>query len=152
MGGPKKAVKQYVSGMNKLNASKIIDSMDIVGTMAWGYYDVDDFTDDDYDEFLEEYEEYEDEYGEEIRELLEDREDDMDEMFEEYEDEYKSFKTKIEKFKGVEKLGKDLYAVEVKISMEVKPKDKDEEEMEESITTTFVVYKDKVISAGDILF
>lgn len=151
-GGPKKAVKNYINGMNKQNASKIIKSMDVIGMMTWGYYyDEDDFSEEDYKEFVEEYTEYEEEYADEIKEELEDKTDYMDDAFDEINDEYKSYKMKIEKFKDVEKLGKDLYAVDVKVSMEAKPKDKDEtDEIDESATVTFVVYKNKIISAGGI--
>ena len=53
-GGPKKAVKGFISGMNNKNASKILESIDPAGTSAW-YYDEDDFSKDDYEEFIEDY-------------------------------------------------------------------------------------------------
>ena len=149
-GGPKKAVKEYVSGMNSGNAKKVVKSMDLIGSAAWGWsYDEEDFSEEDYDDFIEDYEEYEDEYKDEMEDQMDEMLDGMDDSFDEIDDEYKSYKMKIEKFKEVEKLGKDLYAVEAKISMQAKPKDKDEtDEIDESETITFVVYKNKVISAG----
>lgn len=154
-GGPKKAVKGFVEGMNKQNASKILDSVDFVGMSAWGYYyDEDDFSDEDYDEFVESYEEMVDDMDkDDLKEAKEFLEETMEESFEEIDDTYKSYKMKIEKFKDVEELGKDLYAVDAKISMEAKPKDKDEtDEIDESEVVTFVVYKNKVVYAGGIGF
>lgn len=153
-GGPKKAVKNYISGMNSKNVSKVLKSMDVIGMEAWSYYyDEDDFSEDDYDEFIEEYEEYEEEYAEEIEEELDYMEDSLDDSFDEIDDEYKSYKMKIEKFKEVKKLGKDLYAVDAKISMEAKPRDKEEtDEIDESATVTFIVYKNKLISFGGLGF
>ena len=152
IGGPKKAVKKYISGMSSGNAKKVVNSMDIIGSMAWGYYyDEDDFEEEDYEEFIEEYEEYEDEYADELKDEMDEMLDEMDETFDDIDDEYKSYKMKIEKFKDVEELGKDLYAVDVKVSLEAKPKDKKEtDEIDESATVTFIVYKNKVISAGGL--
>lgn len=154
-GGPKKAVKSFVSGMNKQNASKILKSVDFAGMSAWGYYyDEDDFSSDDYKEFVADYEDIIDEMDkDELKEAKEYLKETMEESFEEINDKYKSYKMKIEKFKDVEKLGKDLYAVDVKISMQAKPKDKNEtKEIDESATVTFVVYKNKVVYAGGIGF
>ena len=84
-GGPKKAVKKYVSGMNSGNAKKMLDSIDPIGSAVWGYeYDEDDFDEDDYEDFIEEYEEYAEEYADELEEY----EDEMEEMIDELEDSY----------------------------------------------------------------
>ena len=151
-GGPKKAVKNFVSGMNSQNASKIIKSMDFAGMAAWelSYYDVDDFTEDDYDEFIEAYEDID---KDEIKDATEYMEDIMDDSFDEIDDEYKSYKIKVEEFKSKEELGKDLYAVKAKISVQAKPEDEDEtDEIDEAEIVTFVVYKNKLISLGEIGF
>lgn len=145
-GGPKKAVKKYIRGMNSQNAKKVVKSIDYVGTAAWGWsYDEDDFSKDDYEQFIEEYEEYADEI-EDMEEELDDMIDSMDDSFDDISDEYKSYKIKVEEFKKVEKLGKDLYAVDAKISVKAKPDDKDEDEIDESEIMTFIVYKNKIIS------
>ena len=147
-GGPKKAVKKYISGMNSRNAKKVVSSMDPVGTAAWGWnYTVKDFDEEDYEDFIDDYEEYADEiedYEEEIDDMIYE----MEEEFDDVDDEYKSYKMKIEEFKKVEKLGKNLYAVKAKISLKAKPQDKEEDEIDESETMTFVVYKNKIISGG----
>lgn len=146
-GGPKKAVKKYISGMNSGNAKKVVKSMDFVGTAAWGWsYDEDDFSEEDYEDFIEDYKDYKEEYKDEMEDELDDMIDEMDDSFDEIYDEYKSYKMKIEKFKKVEKLGKDLYAVDAKVSLKAKPKDKDDDEIDESETMTFVVYKNKIVS------
>lgn len=148
-GGPKKAVKNFISGMNSRNASKIVKNIDVAGMSAWGYYyDEDDFSKDDYKEFIADYKDVD---KDDIKDATKDLKDTMEESFDDMDDEYKSFKIKIEKFKDVEELGKDLYAVDAKVSMIAKPKDKDEtDEIDETATVTFVVYKNKVISFGGL--
>lgn len=150
-GGPKKAVKNFISGMNNRNASKIVKNIDVAGMSAWGYYyDEDDFSKDDYKEFIADYKDVD---KDDIKDATKDLKDTMEESFDDMKDEYKSFKIKIEKFKDVEELGKDLYAVDAKVSVAAKPKDKDEtDEIDETETITFVVYKNKVISFGGLGF
>ena len=151
-GGPKKAVKKYISGMSTGNAKKIFDSVDPIGSAVW-YYDEDDFDEDDYEEFIEEYEEYADEYADELEEYEEEMKDMIDEMEDDYDDfinDYKSYKVKVEEFKKVEKIGKNLYVVKAKISTQAKPKDKEDDEIDESEVMTFVVYKNKIISGASI--
>lgn len=155
-GGPKKAVKNYISAINNQNAKKMFKIMDPVGSAVWGYsYDEDDFDEDKYEEFIEEYEEYEEEYTEYLEEYegeMEDMLDEMDDSFDDISDEYKSYKIKVEEFKKVKKLGKNLYVVKAKISVKAKPKDKDEDEIDEAETMTFIVYKNKIIDGGAYLY
>jgi len=151
-GGPKKAVKKYISGMSTGNAKKIFDSVDPIGSAVW-YYDEDDFDEDDYEEFIEEYEEYADEYADELEEYEEEMKDMIDEMEDDYDDfinDYKSYKVKVEEFKKVEKIGKNLYVVKAKISTQAKPKDKEDDEIDESEVMTFVVYKNKIIDGASV--
>ena len=148
-GGPKKTVKQYVSGINKQNASKILKSMDFAGAIVWIIYDEDDFSKDDYNDFIDYYKDID---KDEIKDETDDLEEIIEDTFDEIKDEYKSYKLKIEKFKSVDKLGKNLYAVDVKVSLTAKPKDKDDKEIDESKTITFIVYKNKIISAGSLSF
>ena len=145
-GGPKKAVKKYISGMNSKNAKKVVKSVDPIGTAAWGWRDIDDFEEEDYEEFIEEYEEYEEEMGDEIEDEIDDMIDTMDDSLDDLKDDYKSYKIKVEEFKKVEKLGKDLYAVKAKVSIKAKPEDKDDDEIDEAEIVTFVVYKNKIVS------
>lgn len=149
-GGPKKAVKKYVGAMNKRNASKIIDSMDFVGTEAWSYkYKADDFSKENYEEFTEKYKDLVKEYDkDDIKDAKKSLKKTLDKGFDSIEDDYKSYKVKVDSFKSVKKLGKDLYAVKAKISLTAKPKDKDDDELDESDIKTFIVYKNKVISGG----
>lgn len=150
-GGPKKAVKGFISGMNSKNASKIVKNIDFAGMSAWGwYYDEDDFSKDDYKDFTADYKDVD---KDEIKDATKDLKETMEDSFDDMDDEYKSFKIKIEKFKDVEELGKDLYAVDAKISIVAKPKDKEEtDEIDETETITFIVYKNKVISFGGLGF
>lgn len=153
-GGPKKAVKTYISAINSQNAKKMFKIMDPVGSVAWSY-DEDDFDKDQYEEFIEEYEEYKEEYAEYLEEYedeMDDMLDEMDDSFDDISDEYKSYKVKVDEFKKVKKLGKNLYAVKAKISVKAKPKDKDEDEIDEAETMTFIVYKNKIIDGGAYLY
>lgn len=145
-GGPKKAVKKYVSAMNKRNASKLVDCMDFAGVSAWSYrYDADDFSNDDYDEFIEKYKDVD---KDDIKDAKKSAKKSLDSNFDDIKEDYKSYKVKVESIKSSKKIGKDLYAVKAKISVTAKPKDKDDDELDESDIVTFVVYKNKVISGG----
>ncbi len=143
-GGPKKVIKQYVSGMNKQDTSKIIESMDFTGESAWEFYDKDNFSEDNYNTFINDYGNVDEN---EIKDEKDYWEEIMNSSFDNIKDEYESYKLKIEKFKAVDKLGKNLYAVDVEISIIAKPKDNDDNEIDETETVTFIVYKNKIISA-----
>lgn len=147
-GGPKGAVKKYINGINGKNASKVVDSMDFAGYAAWseGRYDIKDFSKDDYEEFVDNYKEYTKENKDEIKEAKEEAKDSLKEGFDEMKDTVKSFKVKVEEVKSSDKLGKDLYAVKAKISVNAVSKDKDDDEIDVSNVATFVVYKNKIIS------
>lgn len=142
-GGPKSAVKKFVKGMSTANISKIEKSVDFVGIEVWGYNDPDDFSESDYDDFVSDYEDAKDEIDEdEIKDNL----DSLEEMLKDQKDEYKKYEMKVEEFKDVEKLGKDLYVVKAKISIKAEPEDEDLDEVDQSSVMPFVVYKDKIIS------
>lgn len=147
-GGPKKAVKKFVSGMNSKNASKVVDSVDFAGMSAWKYYyDENDFSDDDYDEFIENYKDVD---KDDVKDAKKEAKENMEEEFDNIKDEYKSYKIKVDEIKSTEKIAKDLYVVKAKISMEAKPKDKDEDEIDEARVFTFIVYKNKLITLGGL--
>lgn len=141
-GGPKRAVKKFVKAFNNGNASKLVDCIDFAGVEAWKYTYMDDFDKDDYKDFKDDYKDVD---KDDIKDTKKEAKDEFKDGFEEIKEDYKSYKMKIEKIKDVEKLGKDLYKVKAKISLEAKPKDKDDDEIDESETMTFIVYKGKVI-------
>ncbi len=144
-GGPKKAVKNYVSAINKLNVSKVTKVMDLRGMYAWNFSnsDLKDFSDEDYDEFIEKYEDVDDSV---IELAAASQEKSIEKNFDNIEDEYKSFKLKVDKIKSSKKLGKDLYLVKAKISMVAKPEDEEEnDEIDSSDIHTFIVYKNKIV-------
>ena len=142
-GGPKKAVKKFVSGMNSKNASKIINSMDLAGSEVWKYsYDPEDFSEEEYEEFIEDYKDVD---KDEIKDQQKEMKETLEDGFEEMEDEYKTFKMKIKSFKSKEKIGKNMYTVKAKINLVVVPNDEDEEEIDTTKTATFVVYKNKIV-------
>ena len=134
--------------MNSRNAKKVIKNVDFTGISVWEYnYDADDFSSNDYKEFIQKYKDMD---KKEIKDAQEKALDAIDDLFDDMKDEYKSFKIKVEEFKKVDKLGKNLYAVKAKVAVKAKPKDKNEDELDESTTMTFVVYKNKLISLGEL--
>lgn len=141
-GGPKKAVKKYIKAMNKQDAAKIIKCIDPAGKSAWSYTYFDDFDEEDYEEFLSDYEDLDED---DIDDYMKEAEDSLDDMFDEINDEYDSYKLKIEEFKDVEEIAKDLYEVKAKISIKAEPVDDDDDEIDESDVLTFIVYKNKII-------
>lgn len=142
--GPKKAVKSYIKAMDKGNVDKYISSIDFVGKEAWNYsiYKINKFDEDDYDEFIEAYDDVD---KDEAKEAMKTKKEYMEDSFDDMDDDYKSYKIKIVKFKGVEKLGKDLYLVKAKISIKATPDDKDDDEIDTSSIAKFIVYKNKII-------
>lgn len=145
--GPKKAVKSYIKAMNKSDADKYVDTIDYAGEFAWNYSinKIDKFDEDDYDEFIKAYKEVD---KDEAKEAMKTRKEYMEDFFDDIDDDYKSYKIKIVKFKGVEKLGKDLYLVKAKISKKATPEDKDDDEIDTSSIAKFIVYKNKIIYSG----
>lgn len=142
-GGPKKAVKNFINGMSSKNASKVIKSMDFAGQSVWKYsYDVNDFSDEDYDEFIENYKDVD---KDEVKDAEKAAKESLEDEFDEMKDTFKKYKLKVEEIKSSEKIGKDLYAVKAKISIEAQPKDGDGEEIDSSNIMTFVVYKNKLV-------
>lgn len=142
-GGPKKAVKNFVSGMSSKNASKIISSIEFAGSEAWKYsYDPDDFSEEDYEEFIENYKSVD---KDEIKDQQEEMKETLEDGFADIKNEYKSFKMEIKSFKSKEKIGKNMYTVKAKINLVVVPNDEDEEEIDTTKTATFIVYKNKIV-------
>ncbi len=137
-GGPKRAVKKYVSAINSRNASKLVKSVDVIGAQAWVKCQGEE------DDFKDAYDEVKDDEDED--DLKDEREESAKDMFDNFDDNYDSYKMKIVKFKGTKKLKKDLY--EVKVQIETKTKDKDGDKDEDTDTVKFIVYKNKVISQG----
>ena len=108
-GGPKKAVKRYIKALDKQNASKVVESIDLIGMKCWFEYDEDDFDKDDYEDFKDDYkDEKEDMDKDDLKDAQKEMKDEMKDNFEDIKDKYKNYKVKVEKFKDVEKLGKDL--------------------------------------------
>lgn len=142
-GGKAKSIKKFISGMNEKNANKIVDSIDFAGSDAWKYsYDEDDFNEEDYKEFINDYK---DVNKEDIEKSKKDAKETFKDGFDSIKDTYKSYKFKIEKIKSTKKLGKDLYAIDAKISIYAKPKDKEDKELDETKVISFIIYKGKIV-------
>lgn len=134
-GGPKRAVKSYISAMNKANDKKILKTMDVKGVIAWSRCGG------KASKFLDEYEDIEDDEVDEYKETLESTCEKMCDSLKDYD----KYSIKIKQIKEVEKEDKGLYKVKAKV--EVKYKD-DDDESESTDTMTFYVYKGKIVSGG----
>lgn len=143
VGGPKKVVKKFIKAMNNMDTEKALKYIDFAGDEAWNWrYDEDDFSEENYDEFIENYNEVEEDYIKDSRKYLKKS---LNRIFDDIKEDYKKYKMTLEEIKSVKKLGKDLYCVKAKITLFAKPKDKDGDEMDETETTSFIVYKNKLI-------
>ena len=136
-GGPKRAVKSYISAMDKGDADKFIASMDLKGSLAWSECEGDE------DDFEDTYNDL-DEDDDDVKEQLDYAEELMEDMINSLDDDYESYSVKVKKIREVEKLADGLY--EVKAQIETKYEDEDGDEEDSTDTTTFIVYKNKVIS------
>lgn len=134
-GGPKRAVKSYISAMNKANDKKILKTMDVKGVVAWSKCDG------KASKFLDEYNDIEDDEVDEYKETLESTCEKMCDNLKDYD----KYSIKLKQIKEVKKEDKGLYKVKAKV--EVKYKD-DDDENESTDTMTFYVYKGKIISGG----
>lgn len=140
-----KLLKKLSKGVSKQDADAILDMIDFTGMQAWytdGIYDTNEFDDGDYEDFIDAYKDVDKsdsrEAKKEIRSVLK-------EALEMLDDEYKSVKVKFKKVNSVKKLGKDLYAINVKIEITAKAKDKNIDDIQVSATAKVVIYQNKFI-------
>ncbi|MBR3133140.1 MAG: hypothetical protein IKG42_03605 [Clostridia bacterium] len=133
-GGPKKAVKGFVAGMNKADSKKILKYYDAKGAIAW------EKCDGDAEKFKDEYKDVDDDDAERAEEYIEKMADSLGD--------YDKYSAKVEKIKEVKKQKgcSGLYKVKAKVKTKY---EYDGDEKESSDTVTFVVYKGKVISFDD---
>ncbi|MBR3153160.1 MAG: hypothetical protein IKF52_06160 [Clostridia bacterium] len=133
-GGPKKAVKGFVAGMNKADSKKMLKYYDAKGAVAWNKCNK------DAEDFKDAYDDVDSDDVEMAEKMIEGIADSFDD--------YDKFSVKVEKIKEVkkEKDCKGLYKVKAQIKTKAK---KDGDEEEKSDTVTFVVYKGKVIAFDD---
>lgn len=127
---PKEVVKKFVSSLNDIDAEKAFSYFDWAGAAV--FYELDE---DDLEDFWEEYKDFQDsddyeEYMEDIEEYLaSDDYDDINDELENYD-----ISIDVKEIKDVEKVGKHLYSIKVKLEIE-------EDGDEEVETVTFYVMK-----------
>lgn len=136
-GGPERAVRNYVKAISDADVDKVIEQMDFRALKAWSECDgdEDDFQD-AYDDIDVDDEDTKDEFDQ-AEKYFENLIDNITDNFEEY-------NVKVIEIKDKEKLAKDLY--KIKAQVESKTVDEDGDERETSTTTTFIVYKNKVVT------
>lgn len=139
--GPKQAVKNYISAMNKLNSDKIVSSMDIKATLAYTvcYGRSTDFSE---SEFKKEYKKIKNSDAEDLKESTKETLDDAIKLLKD-----KKFSVKLIDIKNVEKLEncKNLYTVEAKVRVNYNDEDGDKQDITNTIN--LIVYKNKVVTA-----
>ncbi len=131
-GKPKKAVKSYISGLNKADEKKILKTIDVKGMLAWSNCSG------KASKFLDSYDDVDDDDIDEYKETLEKSYESVCDHLKDYD----KYSIKVKEIKEVEKEDKGLYKVKAKI--EVKYKD-DDDEREDTETMTFYVYKGKIV-------
>lgn len=131
-GGPKRAVKGYIKGMNNLDADKMLKYYDAQGAVAWT-------------DCEKKAKKFEDAYDDVEDEDIEDEEESIEKGIEYFED-YDEFSVKLIEIKSVEKEDdcKGLYKVKAKVEMSYED---DDDEDSSTKTITFMVYKNKVIAS-----
>lgn len=138
--GPKQAVKNYISAMNKMSADKILSTMDVKASIAYYtcYSRATDFSE---TEFKKEYKKVK---NSDVKDFKESFKDTMSSSLEALKE--GDYSLKLLEIKEVEKLEncKNLYNVEAK--MRIKYKDEDGDKQDITNTITLIVYKNKVVS------
>lgn len=138
--GPKQAVKNYISAMNKMSADKMLSSMDIKASIAYYtcYSRSSDFSE---TEFKKEYKKIKNSDVKDFKESFKDTMEGSLEVLKEGDYSYKLLE-----IKEVEKLEncKNLYNVEAKVRMKYKDEDGDKQDITNTIN--LIVYKNKIVT------
>ncbi|MCI8655794.1 MAG: hypothetical protein HFJ48_08090 [Clostridia bacterium] len=139
-GGPKQAVKNYVSAMNKMDANKILSTMDVKASIAYYtcYAQSSDFDESD---FKKEYKKVKNSDVKDFKESFTSTLDRTLDVLKDNDYSYKLISIKdVEEFKNC----KNLYNVEAKIRMRYKDDDGDKQDITNTIN--LIVYKNKIVS------
>lgn len=133
----KRAVKSYISALNKADTDKILKALDAKGYYAWNECDEDE------DDFNDEYDDLDDGDADDAEELLKFV---ADYWCDGIDDDYDKYSIKVDEIKSVEKEASGLYKVKAKLKITT---EKDDDEDTTTDTVTFYVYKGKVIAEGN---
>ena len=140
VGGPKQAVKNYISAMNKMNSNKILSTMDSKAAIAYYacYSESSNFSEEDFKKAYKEVK------NSDIKDFKETFKNTLDSSLNLLKDSDYSYK--LLDIKGVEKLDncKDLYNVEAKVRIRYKDDDGDKQDITNTIK--LIVYKNKVVT------
>lgn len=113
-----KIVRNYISALNNKNSSEAENCMDFTGTEVWKYtLRLRNFSEDNYNQFVNDYENVK---GYEVQQEREYFEMKLEKQLEQIS------KIEVKEIKSVDKLGKNLYAVEAEIYLQKEPKKKDD--------------------------
>ena len=128
-GGPKQAAKNYISAMNKMNADKILSTMDVKASIAYfACYSNSSFTEED---FKKAYKEVSNSDVKDFKETFKKTLDSTLELMKEYDYSYKLLEIKdVEESKNC----KDLYKVEAKVRITYKDDDGDKQDVTSTIS------------------
>ncbi|MCI8700355.1 MAG: hypothetical protein HFJ47_03315 [Clostridia bacterium] len=139
-GGPKQATKNYISAMNKMNADKILSTMDIKASIAYiaCYSSSSNFSEED---FKKAYKEVSNSDVKEFKKAFKETLDSTLDTIKEYNYSYKLLEIKdVEESKNC----KDLYKVEAKVRITYKDDDGDKQDI--TSTINLIAYKNKIVT------
>lgn len=139
-------VRDYITAFNAYDAEKLVDAMDMKGSIAWGYlYAETNLTENDYNTFIKDYEAVtseNEEQGKDTMKMI------YGQSFEEIKNQYSEYSINVNKVEDVKKIGEKLYGVTVQRTVKAKPIDETKDELNETDTMIFIVYNNKVIYSG----
>lgn len=139
-GGPKQAVKNYISAMNSLKSDKILSTMDPKAAIAYYtcYSSSADFSEKDFNKA------YKDVSNSDVKDFKEAFKDTLDSTLDAIKDYDYSYKlVEIKEIKEFENC-KNLYTVEAKMRITYKDDDGDKQDITNTIN--LIVYKNKVVT------
>lgn len=138
-GGPKQAAKNYISAMNKMDADKILSTMDVKASIAYfTCYSNSSFTEKD---FQKAYKAVSNSDIKDFKESFKKTLDSSLEAMKEYDYSYKLLEIKdVEESENC----KDLYKVEAKVRITYKDDDGDKQDV--TSTISLIAYKNKIVT------
>ncbi len=137
--------RDFINAFNAYDAEKLVASMDMAGSSAWGYlYGETELTEEEYNNFVNGYDAVSDEEVEAANTTMKMI---YGQSFEEIKSQYSEYSMNIEKVEDVKKIGENLYGVTIQRTTKGKRNDETQEEVNNTDTITFIIYKNKVIFA-----
>lgn len=140
------SARDFIDAFNTYDAEKLVASMDMAGSLAWGYlYGETKLTEEEYNNFVSAYEAVS---AEEAAASNTTMKMIYEQSFKEIKSKYSEYSMNIDKVEETKKIGDDLYGITIQRTTKGKKSDETQEEINETDTVTFIIYKNKVIFTG----